>query len=209
MQRRALVALAVLSLAAIALTGALAASPFRRQDDVAYRLLAESTDVDVTCRQLFTYLGNSANAHRWSVFVDHITPLNVASVADGAAGSIRRSFKNADESGMRWDEYFTEVAPDRKRQLRIYNVVDAPLRTPGTLLTEQLYQPIAPSRCRLSFTLFFEREPSALDELKMRVASYRIAAIFRRNIANIKRLNEQLASWQLAREQRAAAAAGR
>jgi hypothetical protein len=192
--KRAYVPVAFLSICAIGLAGVLAFSPFGTHNGFAYRLLTESTDAGVDCGQLFAYLGNSANASRWSVFVDHITPLNADAVADGAAGSVRRSFKNADESGMRWDEYFTDVVPHQKRRLRIYNVVDAPLRASGTLLTEQLYQPIAPRQCRLSFTLFLEREPSALDELKMRVAAYKVAAIFRRNIANVKRLNEERAA---------------
>jgi hypothetical protein len=99
---------------------------------------------------------------------------------------------------MRWDEYFAQVIPERKRQLRIYNVVNAPVRASAGLLTEQLYEPTGPGRCRLSFTLFFDGAPSVADELTMRVAAHEIARIFRHNIANIKRLTEQAAAAERA-----------
>ncbi len=164
------------------------ASPYRVHYDGDRPKLATSTDVDATCASVFDYLGNSANASKWSVYVDHITPLNAESVRDGSAGSIRRSFKNADETGMRWDEYFTEVVPGKRRELRIYNIVDAPATAEGTLLTEQLYAPLDANRCRVTFTLFFAESPSATDWLKMRIKAHEIGRIFEKNLANIGRL---------------------
>lgn len=165
-------------------------SPYREHDDFPYRLIRQSVDVDASCATVFDYLGDSGNASDWSVFVDHITPLNADSVPDGARGSIRRSFRNADESGMRWDEYFMEVEAARRRRLRIYEVRGVALRSQTGLLTEQIYQPLAPDRCRLSFTLFFDGEPTMRDRAAMTLVGYRLSTIFASNIANVKRIVE-------------------
>lgn len=183
-----LAVLAPIAVVTFVLGVATIASPYRVHSDGDRPRLATSTDVDAPCDSVFDYLGNSSNASDWSVYVDHITPLNAVSVRDGSAGSIRRSFKNADETGMRWDEYFTEVVPGKRRELRIYNIVDAPATAQGTLLTQQLYAPQGPNRCRVTFTLFFAEPPSATDWLKMRIKAHEIGRIFAKNLANIGRL---------------------
>ncbi len=152
-------------------------------------LISESVEIARPCPRVCDYLANSAHASDWSAFVSHITPLNAEIVPDGAQGSIRRSFRNSDETGMRWDEYFLEVTPLRRR-LRVYNVVGAPLRATTLLLTEQIYEPVDARRCRLSFTLFFGEDPSLGDAFRMRLGAHLIAPLFRRNIGNIKRLVE-------------------
>lgn len=167
---------------------AVVSSPYRVHAEGKHPRLATASDIDAACSTVFDYLGNSSNASDWSVYVDHITALNVASVPDGARGSIRRSFRNADETGMRWDEYFVDVVPGVRRELRIFNVAGAPVTVDGTLMTEQLYQPLGENRCRVTFTLFLAESPSVEDWLKMRIAAHEIGRIFRRNIANIGRL---------------------
>lgn len=179
---------APIAVVTLVLGAATIASPYRVHSDGDRPRLATSTDVEAPCDSVFDYLGNSSNASDWSVYVDHITPLNAASVRDGSVGSIRRSFKNADETGMRWDEYFTEVVAGERRELRIYNIVDAPTTAEGTLLTQQLYAPLGPNRCRVTFTLFFAEPPSAPDWLKMRIKAHEIGRIFEKNLANIGRL---------------------
>jgi hypothetical protein len=181
-------ALAALFLALAGFLALLVWTPYRQHEGSPYRLVKETVDVDAACERVHAYLGNSANASDWSVYVDHITPLNAGSVPDGEAGSIRRSFRNADESGMTWDEHFEVVEPLRRR-LSIYNLRGPPA-TDGDLLTEQLYEPLGEGSCRLSFTLFFRDEPTLRDELLMRLTSHRIAGIFRRNIDNVRRLVE-------------------
>ncbi len=153
------------------------------------RMIQESVEIQRACNRVWKYLGHSAHAGDWSVFVSHITPLNTPRVRDGTLGSIRRSFQKSDETGMRWDEYFEEVTPSRRR-LRIYNMVGAPLLGTTPILSDQIYEPLGQDRCRLTFTLFFGEEPSLGDALKMRLASYPVARIFRANIENIRRLNE-------------------
>ena len=170
-------------------TGIVVLSPYGRHEGFDYKLLVESATLHVPCDAVFDYLGTSSNAREWSVFVSHITPLNPAEARDGAAGSIRRSFQRADETGMMWDEYFTDVRAGRERRLLIYNVRGATLRSDTPLMTAQIYDPL-PAGCRLALTLFFESPPPLRDEIKMRLASYKIGRIFRRNIANIKRITE-------------------
>ena len=179
-----------LALALLLLAGAIAFSPYRRHDGRAERMIRRTVDVAAPCSAVFDYLGNSANASDWSVFVDHIVPLNADSVPDGARGSIRRSFRRADETGMRWDEYFVEVEPERRRMLRIYDVRDVAIQARTPLLTEQVYEPLAADRCRLSFTLFFEGEPTFADRVAMTFVAYRLGSIFASNIANVKRIVE-------------------
>lgn len=184
------IAVGVLTLAAAVVVGF---SPYRSHPGFDGPAIVESVDVDVPCERLFDYLGDSRHAADWSVFVDHITPLNPDEAADGAVGSVRRSFRNPDETGMRWDELFLEVEAPARRRLRVYDVVDAPLYARGDLVTEQRYDALGPGRCRLSFTLAFEREPSLADRARMTVGAHRIARIFRSNIANVKRLAEAAA----------------
>jgi uncharacterized protein YndB with AHSA1/START domain len=176
----------------VALTiAAIAFSPFRRRPGAATPRLEETVDVAAPCERVFSYLGDSTHAHQWSVFIDHITPLNPAIAADGAEGAIRRSYRNANEQGTRWDELFTIVEPARRRQLRIFNIVDSASPRDNHLMTEQLYQPLPHGGCRLAFTLFFEQPPGPRDQLPMRLVSYEVARVFRRNIGNVKRLVEQ------------------
>jgi hypothetical protein len=181
------------ALLVVLLTVLLVSSPYRHQPGQPGKQLVESVDIERPCADVFAYLGNSANASRWSVYIHHITPLNAPPIADGAQGSIRRSFRNADERGMRWDELFTIVEPARRRQLRIFNVVDSLSPRDNHLVTEQLYAPIGDGRCRLSFSLFFERPARWTDELAMSAVAYKIAPVFRANIHNVKRLVEAAA----------------
>ncbi|GMR13888.1 MAG: hypothetical protein BMS9Abin29_2113 [Gemmatimonadota bacterium] len=177
---------AALAAVPLSFAGVLLSSPYRGAPTP---LISESVEIARPCLRVVDYLANSAHASEWSAFVSHITPLNAEIVPDGAQGSIRRSFRNSDETGMRWDEYFLEVTPLRRR-LRVYNVVGAPLRATTLLLTEQIYEPVDANRCRLSFTLFFGEDPSLGDRLRLRLGAHLIAPIFRRNIGNIKQLVE-------------------
>lgn len=166
--------------------GVLVASPFRGSP---IPMVRETVEIRKACAWVWDYLGDSSHASEWSIFVNHITPLNTPQVADGGAGSIRRSFQNADETGLRWDEHFEEVTSSRRR-LRIFNVVDTPLPTTALLLTDQIYEPIGRDHCRLSFTLFFGGKPSLGDAIKIRLAGHVVNRTFRANLSNIKRLIE-------------------
>jgi uncharacterized protein YndB with AHSA1/START domain len=164
-------------------------SPYGSQSSLPYKAISHTVDIDAPVSMVFAYLGNSANASNWSVFVDHIVPLNTDSVNDGTPGSIRRCFTDSAEKEMKWDELITEVVPNKKRQLTIYNMIDFPMSAKG-LATEQLYQTINDSTTRLTFTVFFQNDPTLWDQVKMYIGAYRIKPIFRNNMGNIKKILE-------------------
>ncbi|MEJ2539460.1 MAG: SRPBCC family protein [Gemmatimonadota bacterium] len=174
----------LLGLVALGFVGAMAFSPYRSRPGTDPPSILEAVEIEASCPEVHAYLGDSSNARDWSVYVDHITPLNTDQAADGAEGSIRRSFRNADETGMRWDEYFEHVEPGLRR-LTVYNIVGAP-STRGALVTEQIYEPLGPGRCRLAFSLFLREDASLGDAVLMRLAAWDIARIFRSNIRNVK-----------------------
>ncbi|WP_164891197.1 SRPBCC family protein [Botryobacter ruber] len=183
------VAAAMLLLVA-ALAGMIYFSPFGKAAGYPYKVITNTVEIDASVDSVYRFLGNSANATRWSVFVNHITPLNNDSFPDGIAGSRRRCFCQQDEQGMQWDELITEVVPNQKRQLTIYNLQNFPM-TAANLATEQLYEPISNSKCRLTFTVFFkDAEPTLYEQVKTYFAAYEIQSIFEQNMANIKRINE-------------------
>lgn len=133
--------------------------------------------------QVFHYLGNSENAARWSSFVDHISLLEGQ---DGALGSVRRCYKDAEEQAEQWDETTIISEPCKRRRLTVFNLKNFPATARG-LRTEQVYKETREGYCDLSFTLFFDQEnPGFWTRLKMNAFSYYIHHIFKKNLANIK-----------------------
>jgi uncharacterized protein YndB with AHSA1/START domain len=164
------------------------ASPYKQYDTLPYKAIAAEVEINASPEQVFAYLSHSEKARNWSVFVDHITPLNGDQYADGAVGLQRRCFKQADEQGIIWDEVITVVEPAKRRQLSIYNMVGFSMTAEG-LLTEQRYTPLeGGKRCKLMLTLFYqEGKPSFWDAVKTHFVSWRVRSIFVANLANIKR----------------------
>lgn len=160
--------------------------PYRSQKEFSYKALVEEIEINAPSSAVYAYLGNSSNAAKWSVFVNHIVPLNTDEVPDGKPGSFRRCFQNKDETGMIWDEEITVADPAKRRQLTIFNMKNFPIMTDG-LATEQLYDSLGPTKTRLRFTLFFKDvKPGLMDELKMYVAAWEVSRIYRANLQNIK-----------------------
>ncbi len=165
-------------------------SPYGHHKGFGYRLVKYTVEINAPVDKVFSFLGNSKNASRWSVFVNHINPINADSLPDGLPGSRRRCFCNANEKGMQWDELITEVAENKKRQLTIYNLKDFQI-TANNLATEQLYEIIGSNKCRLTFTVFFKGAfPTIMERFKMYIAAYKIKSILKRNMNNIKRITE-------------------
>lgn len=160
-------------------------SPYGKLEGANHRLIAHSIVIEANTDHVFKYLGKSDNASKWSVYVDHIEPLNTLDVRDGDPGSKRRCYCESNEMGRKWDELITEVIPGKKRRLLIYNLVNFPV-TVENLATEQIYEPLGVSRCRVTFTVFFTKKSALLDELKMYFAAYQIKKIFNANMINIK-----------------------
>lgn len=162
-------------------------SPYGHKPDSTVKRVEYSVIINAPVEDVFAYLGNSDNAKNWSVFVDHINTLNADEVADGAVGSLRRCFVNADETGTHWDEETVEVILNEKRRLTIFNMQGFPMSAEN-LATEQLYKALEENQCELTFTVFFTSDsPGLFDQLKMYFAAYRIKSIFKGNMENIKR----------------------
>ncbi len=174
----------------IALAGMILFSPYSRKEGFSYKLIMHTVEINASADSVFRFLGDSDNASRWSVFVNHIVPLNTDEVADGQAGSERRCFKEASERGLQWDELITMAEPSKRRQLVLFNMKGFAIAAEG-LATEQLYEQLAPQKTRLSFTLFYkDREPSFIELLKTWYAAYEVKSIFKKNMNNIKNLIE-------------------
>jgi Polyketide cyclase / dehydrase and lipid transport len=176
--------------ALLAVVALLLFSPFQKYPDYAFRSIRHSVVIEAPVDSVYAYLSNSANAAHWSVFVDHITPLNPEVVPDGVVGSLRRCFQRADEQGLRWDEEIIIQEPLKRRRLSIFNLVDFPLEAEH-LATDQVYEPLAATRTKVTFTVFFLKKPGIWTMAKTFVAAWKIRDIFQQNMNNIKDNLEQ------------------
>lgn len=166
-------------------------SPFAKHEGFEGKQILHTVTINAPIDIVFNYLGNSDNARNWSVYVDHITATNAEKIPDGQVGSERRCFVKADETGMIWDERTTEVIPNIKRQLIIYNLQGLPM-VANNLVTEQLYTKINEKQTKLSFTLFYKNDrPTYWETFKTYLAAYQIKAIFKQNMDNIKAIIEE------------------
>ena len=165
-------------------------SPFFKHEGFEGKQILHTVTINAPVDTVFNYLGNSDNAQNWSVYVDHITTTNAEKIPDGEVGSERRCFVETDETGIIWDERTTEVVPNIKRQLVIYNLQGLPMIA-DNLATEQLYTKINEKQTKLSFTLFYKNNrPTYWETFKTYLAAYRIKAIFKQNMDNIKAIIE-------------------
>ena len=161
-------------------------SPYKWDSSFGYKLIKESILINNSSQAVYNYLGNSRNANIWSVYVDHISPINKNEIADGRLGSIRRCFINKNEKGGRWDEEILYVEKNKLRRLSCFNFQDLPFN-PRILNTEQIYED-KNSNCLLTFTLFSPiNELSLWEKFQIHIGSYRTAYIFRKNLLNIKK----------------------
>lgn len=179
-----------LSILTIGLIIMIITSPFGSHKDFNYKLVIHSIEINAPVDSVYSFLGKSSNASKWSVFVNHINPLNTDKVPDGKVGCQRRCFQHADEKGLQWDEEITVADPNKRRQLTIFNMKDFEMKAEG-LATEQIYEAINGGKTKLSFTLFYlNNNPSWLDLLKTYFAAFEVKSIYERNMANIKKIIE-------------------
>lgn len=161
-------------------------SPYKRDQSSSYKLIKESILINTSSQSVYNYLGNSNNASTWSVYIDHISPINKSIVPDGQIGSIRRCFVNSNEKNGTWDEEILFIEKNKLRRLSCFNFKEL-IFNPGILNTEQIYED-KNGNCLLSFTLFSpQKELSLLQEFKIHIGSYRTAYIFKKNLNNIKK----------------------
>lgn len=162
-------------------------SPYGYHKGFDYPLIIQTIVIDAEPETVFNYLGNSSHASDWSIFVDHISPLNAEKIQDGEIGSERRCFGSADETGIIWDERITRVEPASHRQLEIYNLQGLELQAEN-LLSDQIYKRTNGLQTSLSFTLHFgDHEPSLWVQVKTYLAAYKISSIFADNLMNVKK----------------------
>lgn len=162
-------------------------SPYGIKRKLKKRAVVSSVEIKAPVEQVYNYLGKSAYASEWSVFVDNIIPLNTSEYDDGTVGSIRRCY--AKGNAVRWDEEIIEVRKFKFRELSVFNA-EGFVMMAGHLRTQQVYEPLSDDRTRLSLTLFFESKQDYIDELKMYLAAYEVSRIFDLNLKNIKHFNE-------------------
>lgn len=180
----------ILSILIIAISIMIICSPFGKHKEFDYKLIINSIEINAPADSVYSFLGKSSNASKWSVFVNHINPLNPDVVPDGKVGSQRRCFKNEDEKGLQWDEEITVAEINKRRQLTIFNMQGFDMQAEG-LATEQIYEVISPSKTKLSFTLFYlNNNPSLADLLKTYFSAFEVKSIYERNMTNIKNIIE-------------------
>ncbi|MCU0433013.1 MAG: SRPBCC family protein [Bacteroidia bacterium] len=191
-KRRKIILRTLLILPFVAVLAVWLLSRYKTHDNLPYKTIAASVEINAPPDSVFAYLGHSEKAGEWSVFVHHISTLNSDSFADGTVGCRRRCFCREDETGTQWDELITEVVPGKRRQLSIYHLVDFEMTAEG-LYTEQIYTPLdGGKRCRLTLSLFYKNgNPGVWDIFKTHLSSWKAESIFERNLANIKRNIEQ------------------
>ncbi|MBC8047136.1 MAG: SRPBCC family protein [Fimbriimonadaceae bacterium] len=166
-------------------------SPFKKYAGETNRIVKHTITIDAPVDSVFNFLGNSDNVALWSVYIDHITPLNSDSIPDGKPGSRRRCFQNANEEGIKWDELITIVEKNKRRQLTIYDTKGFPMMA-EPLATEQIYKSMNDNKCELTFTLFFpDEKPSLVEFIKTSLGAYKIKSVYEQNMQNIKTLIEQ------------------
>jgi uncharacterized membrane protein len=152
--------------------------------------IKSTIQIDAPIQKIFNYLGQSKNASIWSTYVDHISPLNPNTIADGQVGSIRRCYKEASENGIIWDEQIIALEKNKYRRISIYNMKDF-LLTSNALITEQNYASINDSSTALSLSLVLKPNASLSDIIKFHIAAYKVNQIFIANLKNIKYYNER------------------
>lgn len=186
--------MAVLALA----VGLIVKSPYQRHPGTDRRMLSQSVDIAVAADSVFRFLGDSADSQRWSLYLREIRPLNADSVAPWSPGSRYRCFvRNAGEDRQRrsWDETVQKVIPGRMRLLVMHGF-EGFSAAPDSLTLAQVFSPLQDAdgrevgASRLTFNLYFTREPGWRGTLQMFFAAYSIKGIFSRDLANVKRILE-------------------
>ena len=171
------------------LTAMIMFSPYGKHKGFESKMIQATIEINVSKDSVFRYLGNSDNASKWSVYVSKIEPLNADRFPDGSIGGRRRCYSSQGK-GIRWDELISEVVPNEKRQLLIYNMVNFPVSA-SDLATEQHYESLGENKCLLTFTLFYKNNnPTWMETLKTYFASYKVESVFKRNLANIKQITQ-------------------
>ncbi|MGI9173979.1 MAG: SRPBCC family protein [Rhodothermales bacterium] len=151
--------------------------------------------IDAPIEAVWAYVGESRNAHAWSVYFHHITPKRTSgSAPDGTPGALRICYRHADETGVQWDEVIVMAEQEDTvwtRRLRSFNLrgfsgVPGLLATRTAYNVEQRYVALGPRQTALRFRTRLEPGSNALLRLAFRPYRNEMERIFRLNLENIK-----------------------
>lgn len=161
--------------------------------------VTQSLLINAPIEEVWKYASNSHNAHDWSVFFDHISPL--PGIPDGQVGSLRRCFRHANELGPFWDEVVVTIQPQRMRIITTYNLNHFPLNDLNRgqyVFVRQLYEPIDKHTTRMTFQTMTRPGSPLLNKMIFRINKKSTSKIFKENLLNIKAIIEgypRVYSW--------------
>ena len=155
--------------------------------------VSESVVINAPVEKTWEYASNSLKAVDWSIYFDHISPLK-GPAPDGQIGSLRRCFRNKDESGYAWDEVIINVEPQRLRQIVTYNFINYPfelIHKDEYVFVRQIYEPLKGDRSRLTFQTVTREGGNPFFKFIFWLSRGETADIFLKNLKNIKAAIEQ------------------
>lgn len=150
--------------------------------------VSESVIINAPLEETWKYASNSLEAVNWSVYFDHITPLP-GPVPDGGIGSLRRCYRNKDETGYAWDEVIINTEPQRLRQIVTYNFINFPfawIHRKEYVFVRQLYESLGPEKSRLTFQTSSHKDNNLLFRFLFWISRKETGEIFLKNLENIK-----------------------
>jgi hypothetical protein len=150
--------------------------------------VTESVIIEAPVGETWNYASNSLEAVNWSIYFDHISPLESPAL-DGQVGSLRRCYRNKDESGYAWDEVIINVETQKLRQLVTYNFINYPftwIHSGEYVFVRQLYESLGPHQSKLTFQTISRPDGNPLFKFLFWVSRKKTAEIFLKNLENIK-----------------------
>lgn len=149
--------------------------------------------IEAPVEKTWEYASNSLEAVNWSIYFDHISPLE-APAPDGEVGSLRRCFRNQDEKGYAWDEVIINVEPQKLRQIVTYNFINFPfswIHSGEYVFVRQLYESLGPQKSKLTFETITRDGGNPFFRFLFWVSRKKTTEIFLKNLRNIKAAIEQ------------------
>ncbi|MEC7985587.1 MAG: SRPBCC family protein [Myxococcota bacterium] len=145
---------------------------------------------------VWAYASDSSKAEEWSVYFTHISSL--PGVEDGKVGALRRCFRRADETGIRWDEEVVQIKPLAYREIRTFNIKGFPDASFENVefKVHQHYRKIDENTTNLTFASELRKPFSPIIIIKLLFTVSEGKRIFRLNLENIKAAIEQKESYK-------------
>lgn len=179
---------------------------------------AEGTiTIKASPEEVWAYLADDNNAQNWSIFFSSITPCPEEACPTnkvkktGEIGHIRRSHRNSDQSGLRWDEETIKII---KEKLSLYKAIRAhdfvgygELGQRSEHLVEQIFNRTENNETELTFrsslyphkdltAMVTEFEYSMMNFFFKYVSKGRASEMFQKNLENIKAAVEMGDNYQ-------------